>query len=137
MTMTYQQEFVLNGVAGRAAILNLNARHNRLYSAGDLGGWIATFRHAGATYVRAGETYANLRDAFDGGDGQRLVTVDHDITVDGVDATQNCVALLFVDNELRATGTYRDRLIYERGGWYFTSRELDWDVVPSKDALQA
>ena len=26
MTMTYQQEFVLAGVAGRAAILNLNAR---------------------------------------------------------------------------------------------------------------
>ena len=36
MTMTYQQEFVLAGVAGRAAILNLNARYNRLYSAGDL-----------------------------------------------------------------------------------------------------
>ncbi|MGZ6780823.1 MAG: nuclear transport factor 2 family protein, partial [Mycobacterium sp.] len=33
MTMTYQQEFVLAGVAGRAAILNLNARHNRLFSA--------------------------------------------------------------------------------------------------------
>ena len=106
MTMTYQQEFVLAGVAGRAAILNLNARHNRLYSAGDLGGWIATFRHAGATFVRAGETFTDLRDAFDGGDGQRLVTVDHEITVDGVDATQHCVALLFVGTELRATGTF-------------------------------
>jgi hypothetical protein len=28
---------------------------------------------------------------------------------------------------LRATGTYQDRLIYERGGWYFTSRNLQWD----------
>ena len=135
MTMSYQQEFVLAGVAGRAAILNLTARHNRLFSAGDFGGWIATFRHAGATFVRAGETFTNLRDAFDGGNGQRLVTVDHDISVDGVDATQTCVALLFVGAELRATGTFRDRLIYERGGWYFTSRELEWDVVPSKDAL--
>ena len=44
-------------------------------------------------------------------------------------------ALLFVGAELRATGTFRDRLVYERGGWYFTSRELEWDVVPSKDAL--
>ena len=51
MTMTYQQEFVLDGMAGRAAILNLDARHNRLFSAGDLGGWIATFRHAGATFT--------------------------------------------------------------------------------------
>ncbi len=135
MTMTYQQEFVLAGVTGRAAILNLNARHNRLYSAGDLAGWIATFRHAGATVVRAGQTFTKMSDAFDGGNGQRLVTVDHEISVDGVDATQHCVALLFVGAELRATGTYRDRLIYERGGWYFTSRELEWDVVPSKDAL--
>jgi hypothetical protein len=135
MTMTYQQEFVLNGVTGRAAILNLTARHNRLFSAGDLAGWIATFRHAGATYIRAGEIYSDLRTAFDGGNGQRLVTLDHEITVDGVDATQRCVALLFVGNELRATGTYDDRLIYERGGWYFTSRELEWDQVPSKDAL--
>ncbi len=135
MTMTYQQEFVLAGVAGRAAILNLNARHNRLFSTGDFGGWVATFRHAGATVTRGGETFANLREAFGGGNGQRLVTVDHEITVDGVDATQTCVALMFVGAELRATGVYHDRLIYERGGWYFTSRELETDVVPSKDAL--
>ena len=135
MAMTYQQEFVLAGVAGRAAILNLNARPNRLFSAGDFGGWIATFRHAGATFVRDGQTFTNLREAFDGGNDQRLVTVDHEITVDGVDATAHCVALLFVGAELRATGTFRDRLVYERGGWYFTSRELEWDVVPSKDAL--
>ena len=41
-----------------------------------------------------------------------------------------CVALLFVGTEPVATGTYRDGLISERGGWYFTSRELDWDVMP-------
>ena len=135
MTMTYQQEFVLAGVTGRAAILNLNARHNRLFSEGDFGGWVATFRHAGATVTRGGETFDTLRDAFDGGAGQRQVTVDHEITVDGVDATQTCVVLVFVGAELRATGVYHDRLIYERGGWYFTSRDLEWDVVPSKDAL--
>lgn len=130
MTMTYQQQFVLDGLAGRAAILNLDARHNRLYSAGDLAGWIATFRHAGASFTRAGETLTDLPSAFDGGNGLRLVTVDHEITVDGVEATQRCVALLFRDNQLQATGTYDDRLVYERGGWYFTSRQLEWDVVP-------
>jgi hypothetical protein len=135
MTMTYQQEFVLNTIAGRAAILNLNARYNRAYSAGDLDGWLALFRHSGATVVRAGETFTDLRAAFNGGGGKRLVTVDHDITVDGVEAVQRCVGLLFVGAELRATGTYTDQLIYERGGWYFTSRELEWDVAPSKDAL--
>ncbi len=135
MTMTYQQEFMLAGLAGRAAILNLDARHNRLFSEGDFGGWVATFRHAGATVTRDGQSFANLREAFDGGHGQRLVTVDHDIAVDGVDATQNCVALLFVGAELRATGVYRDTLVYERGGWYFTSRVLEWDAVPSNEVL--
>ncbi len=78
--------------------------------------------------------FTDLREAFDGGNG-RLVTVDHEITVDGVNATQRCVALLFAatvmaPSTLRATGSYRDQLIYERGGWYFTSRELQWDSVP-------
>ena len=135
MSLTYQQQFVLDGLAGRAAILDLDARYNRLYSAGDLAGWIATFRHAGSSFTREGETFTDLPAAFDGGNGQRLVTADHEITVDGVEATQRCVALLFRDNELHATGTYRDSLIYERGGWYFTSRELEWDVVPRESAL--
>jgi SnoaL-like domain len=135
MTLTYQQQFVRDGLAGRAAILDLDARYNRLYSAGDLVGWIATFRHAGASLTRAGETFTDLSAAFDGGNGRRLVTVDHEISVDGVQATQQCVALLFRDGELRATGTYLDNLIYERGGWYFTSRELEWDLVPRASAL--
>jgi hypothetical protein len=135
MTMTYQQQHVLDGLAGRAGILDVDARHNRLYSAGDLAGWVATFRHSGATYVRAGQTFTDLSAAFDGGNGQRLVTVDHEMSVDGVEATQRCVALLFVGAELRATGIYTDSLIYERGGWYFTSRELNWDLLPSEDAL--
>ena len=84
MSLTYQQQFVLAGLAGRAAILDLDARYNRLYSAGDLAGWIATFRHAGASLTRAGETFTDLPAAFDGGNGQRLATVDHEISVDGV-----------------------------------------------------
>jgi hypothetical protein len=135
MSLTYQQQYILDGLAGRAAILNLDARHNRLYSDGDLVGWIATFRHAGATYVRSGESFNDLRKAFDGGNGVRLVTVDHEIVVDGVEATQKCVVLLLRDNQLQASGTYRDRLIYERGGWYFTSRELEWDHAIRESAL--
>src|ERR1700733_6964944 len=100
MTMTYQQQHVLDGLAGRAVILDLDARHNRLYSAGDRAGWVATFRHAGATYVRAGQNFTDLGAAFDG-----------------------------------ATGVCTDSLIYERGGWYFTSRELNWDLLPREDAL--
>jgi hypothetical protein len=135
MTLTYQQQYVLDGLAGRAAILNLNARYNRAYSAGDLEGWITTFRHSGATVVRAGERFTDLRAAFNGGDGKRLVTVDHEIKVDGVEATQRCVGLVFVGAELLATGLYTDQLIYERGGWYFTSRELEWDLAPRESVL--
>lgn len=130
MTLSYQQQYVLDGLAGRAAIIDLDARYNRAYSDGDRTGWLTTFRHSGASFVRSGETFSDLRAAFDGGNGQRLVTVDHEISVDGVDARQRCVALLFRDNELQATGTFDDRLGYERGGWYFTSRALEWDTVP-------
>lgn len=137
MSMTYQQQNLLAAAVGRDAILDLTARHNRCYTDGDRNGWIATFRHSGATFTRGGEVFNDLRAAFDGGHGQRLVTVDHEIAVDGINATQRCVALLFtVDDRsvttLRRTGAYQDQLIYERGGWYFTSRELQWDSVPRR-----
>jgi SnoaL-like domain len=139
MTMTYQEEQLLQAATGRAAILDLTARQNRAYSDGDRERWVATFRHSGASYTRDGEVYTDLRAAFDGGDGQRLVTLDHEIRIDGVHATQRCVAVLFAsmygDTTLRATGTFRDTLIYERGGWYFTSRTLQWDTVPSRHPL--
>jgi hypothetical protein len=139
MTMTYQEEQLLQAAVSRAAILDLTARQNRAYSDGDRERWIATFRHSGASYSRDGELFTDLRAAFDGGDGQRLVTVDHEIRIDGVNASQRCVAVLYAamygDTTLRATGTYRDTLIYERGGWYFTSRALVWDSVPSRHPL--
>jgi SnoaL-like domain len=139
MTMTYQEQQLLAVATGRGAILNLNARHNRAYSDGDRDAWIGTFRHSGARFIRDHDVYSDLRTAFDGGDGQRLVTLDHDIRIDGVQATQRCVVVLFAsmygDTALRATGTYHDELIYERGGWYFASRELVWDSVPSRHPL--
>ncbi|OBJ13764.1 nuclear transport factor 2 family protein [Mycobacterium colombiense] len=139
MTMTYQEQQMLQAVTGRAAILDLNARHNRAYSDGNRQRWIATFRHSGASYTRDGEVFDDLSAAFDGGDGQRMITVDHEIKVDGVDAVQRCVVVLFAsmfgDITLRATGTFKDKLIYERGGWYFTSRVLEWDSVPSRHPL--
>ena len=127
MALSYQQQQLLDAATARAAIMNLTARHNRCYSDGDRAGWIATFRHSGATFTRGGEVFTDLRAAFDGGAGVRLVAVDHEIAVDGITATQSCVAVLYAAATIRATGTYRDTLIYERGGWYFTSRHLHWD----------
>ena len=74
MTMTYQEQDNAPGRHGPAAILDLTARHNRAYSDGDRERWIATFRHSGASYTRDGDAFTDLRAAFDGGDGQRLVT---------------------------------------------------------------
>lgn len=137
--MSYQEQQWLHAATGRAAILDLTARHNRAYSDGDRDRWIATFRHSGASYTRGGELFTDLRAAFDGRDGQRLVTLDHEISVDGVNAEQRCIAVLFAtvdgDTALLATGAYRDTLTYERGGWYFTSRVVEWDSVPSGHAL--
>ncbi len=139
MTMTYQEQQMLHAVTSRAAILDLDARHNRAFSDGDRDRWLATFRHSGATYTRDGESFGDLRSAFDGGDGQRLVTLDHEIGIDGINAVQRCVAVLFAsmygDILLRATGLFHDTLTYERGNWYFTSRELAWDSAPSRHPL--
>ena len=121
---------------GRAAILNLNARHNRLYSAGDLGGWIATFRHSGATFVRAGETVTDLRDAFDGGNGQRLVpstTRSRSTASTPPNAAWRCCSS---GAELRATGTYRDRAHLRARRLVLHVTRTQWDLVPSKDALR-
>jgi hypothetical protein len=131
MTFGYQQQHVLESTAARAAILNLDARHNRLYSAGERAGWLATFKHTGATLTVGGQTHTRIWDAFDGGAG-RLITVDHEIEVDGVNATQHCVAMQFdASGATRGIGTYTDALIYERGGWYYASRTLAWDTAPS------
>lgn len=139
MPLTYQEQQLLQAATGRGAILDLTARHNRAHSDGDCDAWISTFRHSGAAYVRDGESFADLRAAFPGSDGQRLVTVDHEIRVDGVNATQRCVAVLFGctpgETTVLATGTFHDRLVYERGGWYFASRELSWDSVPSRQLV--
>ncbi len=130
---------MLHAATARAAILDLTARHNRAYSDGDRDAWVATFRDSGASYSRGGETFTDVRSAFDGGDGQRLVSLDHEVHVDGTNATQRCVVLLCAairgDTTVRATGTFQDRLIYERGGWYFTSRALEWDSVPGRHPL--
>ena len=90
MTMTYQQEFVLDG-RGRA---RGDPQPERAAQPAVLRGRPrAAGSRRSATRARrssrAGETFTDLREAFDGGNGQRLVTVDHEITVDGVDATQH------------------------------------------------
>jgi hypothetical protein len=137
MTFGYQQQYVLESTAARAAILNVDARHNRLYSAGDRAGWFATFKHTGATLTVDGHTHTKLWDAFDGGAG-RLITVDHEIDVDGVNAAQRCVAVQFdAAGAVRAVGTYTDVLVYERGGWYYASRTLAWDTASSLSAVRS
>lgn len=131
MSFGYQQERVLEGVDARAAILNLNARHNRLLSAGDRAPWIATFKHSGATLTIGGRTHTRVWEAWErvAGEAGRLITVDHEIVVDGVNATQHCVAIRFgAAGSVEATGTYADVLVYERGGWYYASRVLTWDL---------
>ena len=125
--MGYQQQCVLDATAARAAILNLNARHNRYYSGGERTPWIATFKHTGARLAVNGQVHTDLRTAFDGGRG-RLVTLDHDIVVDGVFATQHCIAVLLAESrDAFTTGTYSDELVYERGAWYYATRSLSWE----------
>jgi len=131
MSFGYQQERLLEGADARAAILNLNARHNRLLSAGDRARWAATFKHTGATLTVSDRVYDRVWDAWEQlaeGSG-RLVTVDHEIEVDGVNAVQHCVVLRSgaPAGSAPLTGLFADTLVYERGGWFYAGRVLTWD----------
>ena len=140
MTMTYQEQHMLQAATGRAAILDLTARHNRPTPPATVTGWIATFRHSGARFSR------DRRDVHRSARGirrRRRATPGHRRSRDHSRRRQRDPALCrFAFRRVHvwrhhpgATGTYRDQLIYERGGWYFTSRDLEWDSVPSRHQL--
>ena len=119
--LTYQEQQMLAGRygAGRHPEPERPAQPGLLR--GDRDAWIATFRHSGATYIRDHDVFTDLRMAFDGGDGQRLVasiTRSRSTACTPTALRRRAVRRHVRRTGLRATGIFRDELIYERGGWY-------------------
>jgi hypothetical protein len=138
--MSYQERTTLMTVANRLAIGDLTARYNRALETGDLETWIGTFVQEGA--LRApGESFSGHRELvgfFRSAPPDRIrLTTDAQVEVDGVHARQQCRFLTLSPGrngggpEVEAVGRYRDVLIYERGRWYFSSREVVADLSPA------
>jgi hypothetical protein len=135
MSLSYTQETTLHALAARAAIEELNARHGRAYEDGDVDGWIQTFTHSGSSFQRGSDEPATgraMRTAFETWKGRVHLTFDPIISVDGVNATQQCRFLIVAPKAegefaVEATGRYDDDLVYERGAWYVQSRRVSVD----------
>jgi hypothetical protein len=138
--MSYQEQTTLMTVANRLAIGDLTARYNRALEAGDLETWIGTFvqdgvlRGSGGSFSGHRELMGFFRDVPP---GRIRVTTDAQVEVDGVHARQECRFLTLRPGrngtapEVEAVGRYRDVLIYERGRWYFSRREVVVDLSPA------
>jgi hypothetical protein len=139
--MSYQEHTTLMAVANRLAIADLTARYNRALEGGDLETWIGTFVQEGVLRATGAETFCGHRELvgfFRAASPDRIrVTADAQVDVDGVHARQECRFLTLRPGsnggaapEVEAVGRYRDELVYERGRWYFSAREMLADLSP-------
>jgi hypothetical protein len=139
--MSYQEQTTLMTVANRLAIGDLTARYNRALETGDLETWIGTFVQEGVLRGAGGETFSGHRELAGffraAPPGRIRVTADAQVDVDGVHARQECRFLTLRSGtnggaapEVEAVGRYRDELVYERGRWYFSTREVVADLSP-------
>jgi len=138
--MSYQEHTTLMTVANRLAIGDLTARYNRALETGDLETWIGTFVQEGVLRGAGGETFSGHRELlgfFRAAPAGRIrVTADALVDVDGVHARQECRFLTLRPGpngaapEVEDVGRYRDELVYERGRWYFSAREMVADLSP-------
>jgi SnoaL-like domain len=137
--MSYQEQTTLMTVANRLAIGDLTARYNRALEADDLEAWIGTFVQEGVLHGTGGESFSGHRELarfFREARPDRIrVTTDAQVDVDGVHARQECRYLTLRPGSdgggpvvVEAVGRYRDALIYERGRWYFSTREMVADL---------
>ena len=141
MGMSYQQQTTLMTVANRLAIGDLTARYNRALEAGDLEIWLGTFVQEGVLQGTGGESFSGHRGLigfFRAARPHRIrVTTDAQVDVDGVNARQECRFLTLRSGSngggpvVEEVGRYRDALVYERGRWYFSTREMVADIGPA------
>jgi hypothetical protein len=132
--LTYQEEQLLMSLAGRAAVGDLTARLNRAQDAGDAAAWVSGF-------LPEGELLAPGRDPARGQSdllgyfrslpsGRVHLSVDSVIDVAGVNARQACQFVVLAAASsgsglaVEAMLRQRDELVYERGDWYVSKREL-------------
>ena len=135
MTMTYQQQFVLDGLAG--------GRPSSTWTPDTIGctrwvTWPAGSRRSATrgrhTHVQASRSpICAMPSTGVTANGWSPSTTRSLLTVSTPrSSVSHCCS---ATTNFRPPAPLPDRLIYERGGWYFTSRELEWDLVPRESTL--
>lgn len=121
-------------LAGRAAIGDLTVRLNRAQDAGDATAWVSGFLPE-AELLAPGRDPARGHSALLGyfrslPAGRVHLSVNSVIDVMGVNGRQDCWYLVLASDSsgpglaVERVLRQRDELVYERGDWYVSRREL-------------
>ena len=134
MTLSYEEERTLHGLAARAAVQDLTIRQNRAAEDGDESTWLGTFVVEGilelpgqdpiAGHPALGRWFASARRPAS------ILVADSVVSIDGVHGTQACRTLVATEGSTLEQVTFGqvvpmvDQVIYERGRWYFARRQV-------------
>jgi hypothetical protein len=130
LSLPHHDYQLLQTAAARAAIQDLTFVNSDAFESGDLQGWLNTFTVEGTLSLdgqppivghKALSQYFRARQH-----GGLNVTVNALVRVDRVMATQRCRVVSLAPNSpggtVQSVTDYDDRLVYERGRWFFLSR---------------
>jgi hypothetical protein len=134
MTLSYEEERTLHGLAGRAAVQDLTIRQHRAAEVGDETAWLGTFVVEGILelpgqdpivgHPALGRWFTSARRPA------CVLLADSVVRIDGVHGTQECRTLVATEGSTMADVTFghvvpvADEVIYERGRWYFARRRF-------------
>jgi hypothetical protein len=130
LSLSHHDYQLLQAAAARAAIQDLTFTNNDAFEAGDLQRWLNTFTVEGMLSLHGQQPIVGhkalsqfFRERRHGG---LQVTVNAIVQVDRVTAAQRCRVVSLVPGSpggtVQSVIDYDDRLVYERGRWFFLSR---------------
>jgi hypothetical protein len=130
LSLSHHDYQLLHAAASRAAIGDLSIANSDAYESGDLQAWLNTFTVEGTLALEGQDPIVGhkaLGDYFRARNhGGLHVTVSATVSVDRVTATQRCRVVSLVPDSpggtVQSVTDYDDRLVYERGRWFFLSR---------------
>jgi hypothetical protein len=130
LSLPHHDYQLLQTAAARAAIQDLTFDHSDAFESGDLQRWLNTFTVEGTLSLDGQPPMVGhkalgqyFRERQHGG---LHVTVNALVRVDLVTATQRCRVVSLAPSSpggtIQSVTDYDDRLVYERGRWFFLSR---------------
>ena len=134
MTLSYEEERILQSMVWRAAVQDLTIRQHRALERGDVTTWLGTFVVEGVLDLPGHEPICGhpaLQRWFATAPRPPAVLLaDSVVSVDGVRGTQECRTLVATGQStpeqtyFGAVHPVVDEVVYERGRWYFARRQV-------------